>query len=198
MSIQVKIKNTSMKLIILDRDGVINNDSDDFIKTPDEWLPIKGSLEAIASLKAAGWTVAVATNQSGIARGLFKEETLQAMHAKMQTCLARMNASVDLIVWCPHGPRENCSCRKPKPGLYHKIAHTYDQSLLHVPIVGDSLRDLKAAAAVGGLPILVKTGKGEATLSSPALPIGTCIYPDLISYTTQLLAVTNDTTEAAA
>lgn len=177
-----------MKLIILDRDGVINTDSDDFIKSPEEWHPIPGSLEAIAALKHAGWTVAVATNQSGIARGLFSIGTLDAIHQTMHHSLAEHKATIDQIVWCPHGPDDSCSCRKPKPGLYQQIAELLNCSLLNVPVVGDSLRDLEAAVDVGAQPILVKTGKGQRSLACGRLPAHTLIFNDLQSVASALLA----------
>lgn len=153
-----------MKLIILDRDGVINEDSDEFIKTPDEWIPIPGSIEAIAMLKRRGWSVAVATNQSGIYRGLLDNKTLESIHRKMHNTLSGYNVEIDLVVHCPHGPSENCDCRKPKPGLYYEIARHFGCSLVNVPVIGDSERDLLAALRVSARPILVKTGKGVKTL----------------------------------
>ncbi|HHE74213.1 MAG TPA: D-glycero-beta-D-manno-heptose 1,7-bisphosphate 7-phosphatase [Desulfobacteraceae bacterium] len=151
--------------IILDRDGVINRDSDQFIKTPDEWQPIEGSLEAIARLKQAGFIVGIASNQSGIGRGLFDQTTLNAMHEKMQHLLAKLGSHVDLIAFCPHTPEDNCDCRKPLPGLYLQLAKRWNIDLNGVPIIGDSLRDLQAAQAVDAYPILVRTGKGEKTLA---------------------------------
>jgi len=160
--------------VILDRDGVINEDSDDYIKSPEEWIPIPGSLEAIARLNHAGYSVAIATNQSGIARGLFDEQILNAMHQKLHRELARLGAHVELIAWCPHGPDDGCDCRKPAPGLYHQISRRWNQPLEGMPIIGDSLRDLQAARAVGALPILVRTGKGhrtEAELEDPTVAV---------------------------
>lgn len=154
------------KLIILDRDGVINQDSDNFIKSEEEWIPLPGSLEAIAKLNHAGYIVTVATNQSGLARGLFDVETLNAMHQKMRTLLARFGGQVDGIFFCPHGPDDNCECRKPKPGMYKEISERFGIPLKDVPVIGDSGRDLEAAIAVGAKPILVRTGKGERTLAS--------------------------------
>lgn len=156
------------KLIILDRDGVINEDSDNYIKTPDEFVPLPGSLEAIARLNRAGWTVTVATNQSGIARGYFDEAALQAMHEKLAGLLAMVHGHIDYIAWCPHGPGDNCDCRKPMPGLLNQIANHYQIDLQSVPVIGDSLRDLTAARAVNARPILVLTGKGAATAESGA------------------------------
>ncbi|MEN8175395.1 MAG: D-glycero-beta-D-manno-heptose 1,7-bisphosphate 7-phosphatase [Pseudomonadota bacterium] len=175
------------RLVILDRDGVINQDSPDYIKNPDEWQPIPGSLEAIARLKAAGWTVAVATNQSGIARGYFDEATLAAMHAKMDTRLRELGGSVDLIRYCPHGPGDGCDCRKPRAGLYHQIGDYFGVSLQGVPIVGDSLRDLEPAAALGARPILVLTGKGADARTQGGLPPGTRIFDDLAAAADELL-----------
>ena len=151
------------RYIILDRDGVINEDSDDYIKSPEEWIPIPGSLEAIARLEHAGYSVAVATNQSGIARGLFTERDLNAMHMKLHQALARLGAHIDLIAWCPHGPGEGCGCRKPSPGLYRQLASRWQVELAGMPVVGDSLRDLQAAVSVGARPLLVRTGKGKKT-----------------------------------
>lgn len=154
-----------MKLIILDRDGVINYDSDAYIKSPEEWIPIPGSLEAIARLNQAGYTVTVATNQSGIARGYYDLATLEAIHHKMHTMVQSIGGQVDKIFFCPHGPDENCPCRKPKPGLFLQIAQHYQIDLGGIPAVGDSLRDIKAAEVAGCKPFLVLTGNGNKTLS---------------------------------
>ena len=153
-----------MKFIILDRDGVINQDSDNYIKSPDEWAPIEGSLGAIARLNRAGYHVFLATNQSGIARGLFNIETLHAIHQKMLNEIQHRGGTIDAILFCPHGPDDACDCRKPAPGLYIEIGRRIGHSLRGIPIIGDSMRDLQAAEAVGARPILVKTGKGERTL----------------------------------
>ncbi|MDH5300146.1 MAG: D-glycero-beta-D-manno-heptose 1,7-bisphosphate 7-phosphatase [Gammaproteobacteria bacterium] len=180
-----------MKLIILDRDGVINEDSDHFIKTPDEWIPLPGSLAAIARLNRAGYTVAVATNQSGIARGLFTVETLQAMHAKFRALLAAEGGKVDAIYYCDHGPAEDCNCRKPLPGMYLQAAADFDADLRDVPVIGDSFRDLEAALAVNARPIAVKTGKGERTLESHAAVLkekNIPVYDNLASAVDALLA----------
>ena len=150
-----------MKLIILDRDGVINIDSDQFIKSPDEWKPIPGSLEAIARLTREGWRVVVATNQSGLARGLFEMATLNAIHAKMHKAVAQMGGRIEAVFYCPHAAEMNCECRKPKSGLFNEIATRYGRDLQGVPSIGDSLRDLEAAVSVGAKPLLVKTGKGD-------------------------------------
>ena len=168
-----------MKLIILDRDGVINEDSDAFIKSPEEWVPIPGSLEAIARFNQAGYQVAVASNQSGLARGLFDAHTLEQIHKKFLKLLAKKGGQISMIRYCPHGPDDDCDCRKPRPGLLHDIANEMQASLQDVPVVGDTLRDLESAVAVGARPILVRTGKGEKTLAVGGLPDGTLIYPDL-------------------
>ena len=150
-------------LIILDRDGVINYDSAEFIKSEDEWQPIPGSLEAIASLTDAGFTLAIASNQSGIARGFFDQDTLDAMHAKMLRLVHEAGGRISRIVICPHGPDDDCDCRKPRPGMLEQLADHFDTSLAGVPVIGDALRDLQAAAAVGARPILVRSGKGRKT-----------------------------------
>jgi len=152
------------RYVLLDRDGVINQDSDDFIKSPDEWLPIAGSLEAIALLNAQGYKVVVVTNQSGIARGLFNIATLAKIHAKMQRLVSDKGGKIEAIYFCPHGPNDDCACRKPKPGLLEAFAAEHHVSLNGIAVIGDSLRDLQAAEAVGASPILVKTGKGRLTL----------------------------------
>lgn len=174
-----------MKLIILDRDGVINYDSEHYIKTPDEWRPLPGSLETIAKLKKAGFTVAVATNQSGVGRGYYDLATLNKIHDKMQTALAKHNAQIDLIVFCPHTPDDHCDCRKPKTGLFKQIAQHFQIDLKNIPAVGDSLRDLQAANSVGCLPILVETGNGIKTKAHPDLPKKTRIYANLAEWVEQ-------------
>ncbi|HTN66123.1 MAG TPA: D-glycero-beta-D-manno-heptose 1,7-bisphosphate 7-phosphatase [Burkholderiaceae bacterium] len=176
-----------MKLIILDRDGVINHDSDEFIKSPAEWMPIDGSLEAIARLNQAGYRVAVATNQSGIARRLFDMVTLNAIHQKLHVRAQHVGARIDAIFYCPHAADDACDCRKPKAGLLHEIARRFDTSLQGVPSVGDSLRDLQAGAEAGCLPYLVLTGKGEQTRAAGDLPPGTMIFPNLAAVVEQLL-----------
>jgi len=175
------------KLVILDRDGVINYDSDDYIKSVDEWRPLPGSLEAIARLSQAGYTVAVATNQSGVARGYYDLAELQAMHEKMQALLNELGGKVDFIAYCPHGPDDACDCRKPLPGLLHQIAAHLDIELDGVLVVGDSLRDLESALAVGACPVLVRTGKGERTLAKGGLPDGVGVYEDLADVVDHLL-----------
>lgn len=168
-----------MKLIILDRDGVINEDSDAYIKTPDEWQAVPGSLAAIARLSRAGWRVVVASNQSGLARGYFSMDTLNAIHAKMRRELAQAGGHLDAIFVCPHGPDDGCRCRKPAPGLFEDIARRYDVNLAGVPTVGDSLRDLQAAVQLGCKPWLVRTGKGLRTLEKGGLPAGTEVRDNL-------------------
>ena len=168
-----------MKLAIIDRDGVINHDSDAFIKSPQEWEAIPGSLEALARLTENGWKVVIATNQSGLARGLFSMTTLNAIHAKMRCELALLGGFIDAIFICPHGPDDGCTCRKPAPGMFHDIAHRYEVNLKTVPSVGDSLRDLQAASQAGSAPWLVQTGKGMRTLEKGGLPDGTRVEADL-------------------
>lgn len=168
-----------MKLIILDRDGVINQDSDAYIKSPDEWEPIPGSLEAIARLNESGYQVVVATNQSGIGRGLFDIETLAAMHEKMHALLAAQGGRIEAVFFCPHTPEHRCNCRKPGSGLFEDIAHRYGMDLGGVPAVGDSLRDIEAAQAVGAQPMLVRTGKGERTLAMGKVPPDVPIFDNL-------------------
>lgn len=175
-----------MKLLILDRDGVINYDSDAYIKNLDEWIPLPGAVEAIARLSKAGWTVAVATNQSGLARGYYDQAALDAMHARLRQLVAEQGGELGLIVHCPHGPDDGCDCRKPKPGMLRQIAAHYGVSLAGVWFVGDSSGDLKAALAVGCQPVLVKTGKGLLTLAQP-LPAGTLVFDDLAAVASQLI-----------
>jgi len=176
-----------MKLIILDRDGVINYDSDQFIKSPEEWKPIPGSLEAIARLCQADYRVVVATNQSGIGRGLFDMHTLNAIHDKMHKAVALAGGRIDAIFYCPHTAESDCRCRKPKPGMLEDIAARYNVNFKGVYAVGDSLRDLTSAAKVGAQPILVLTGKGAKTQAAGGLPEGTLIYPDLAAAVTKLV-----------
>ena len=152
------------RYILLDRDGVINRDSDDFIKSPEEWLPIEGSLEAIAMLNEHGYKVIVVTNQSGIARGLFDAAMLEKIHDKMHRLVNEKGGAITAVYYCPHGPESTCECRKPKAGLLKAFAADFDAELAKIFVVGDSLRDLQAAQAVGAQPILVKTGKGQQTL----------------------------------
>lgn len=148
-----------LKLVILDRDGTINEDRDDFVKSADEWVPLPGALEAIARLNHAGWHAVVATNQSGIGRGLFDMTTLNAMHAKMNQLLHQFGGRIDAVFFCPHVEQDGCSCRKPLPGLMTQIGERYGVDLAGVPVVGDALRDLQAAAAAGCPPHFVASGK---------------------------------------
>jgi len=162
----------NQRYILLDRDGVINHDSDMFIKSPDEWLPIEGSLEAIALLNAHGYQVIVVTNQSGIARGLFDEAMLEKIHAKMRRLVSEKGGHIAAIYYCPHGADSACDCRKPKAGLLKAFAADFNADLTTITVIGDSLRDLQAADAAGAKPILVKTGKGQKTLmNNPQLNI---------------------------
>ncbi len=167
-------------LVVLDRDGVINRDSSTFIKSVAEWVPLPGSIDAIASLSKAGYIVAVASNQSGLARGLFTRNALTAMHRKLRRLVANEGGHVARIVVCPHGPAEGCACRKPEPGLLTRLAKHFGVSIQGVPVIGDSLRDLEAAAAVGAIPILVRTGKGRSTESQLCARLANiAVYDDL-------------------
>ena len=176
-----------MKLIILDRDGVINEDSDQFIKSPDEWLPLPGSLEAIALLNRAGYRVVVISNQSGLGRGLFDIQALNAIHDKMLLCLSVLGGQIESILFCPHSPDEQCECRKPKAGMFLDLQHRLNISLNDVHAVGDSLRDLQAAQLVNALPVLVRTGKGAATLANGKGLEGIPVFADLAEFTQHLL-----------
>jgi D-glycero-D-manno-heptose 1,7-bisphosphate phosphatase len=178
----------AVKLIVLDRDGVINHDSAQFIKSPDEWRPIPGSLEAIARLNHAGFRVVIATNQSGIGRGLFDMATLNAIHEKMHRALAQVGGRVDALFYCPHTADSQCECRKPKAGMLREIGIRFGVDLTGVPCIGDSDRDLNAADAVGGQPMLVLTGKGEKTLRDGNFPKNTVIFPDLAFAASALLS----------
>ena len=175
-----------MSIIILDRDGVINHDADDFIKTPAEWEPIEGSLEAITHLNHAGYRVIVITNQSGIARGLLDVDMLTRIHSKMRRMLAQVGGKIEAILYCPHVPEDACTCRKPLGGSFSELAHRLRIKLDDVPAVGDSLRDLQAAQTVGAKPILVRTGKGEKTLAD-GIPDDVEVYDNLAAVVTALL-----------
>jgi len=177
-----------MKLVILDRDGVINFDSAQFIKSPEEWKPIPGSLEAIARLKQNGYRVVVATNQSGIGRGLFDMDTLNRIHKKMHKAAFELGGRIDAIFYCPHTADSKCDCRKPKPGMFKRIAETLNVDLAGVATIGDSLRDLQAGAAAGCRPMLVLTGKGEKTRDEGDLPEGTLIFANLAAAVDHLLS----------
>jgi D-glycero-D-manno-heptose 1,7-bisphosphate phosphatase len=177
-----------VKLIILDRDGVINYDSPEYIKSPEEWRPIPGSLEAIARLNHAGFRVVVATNQSGLGRGLFDMAAMIAINEKLHRALAHVGGRIDAVFYCPHTADSDCDCRKPKPGLLMEIGQRFGVELTGVPCIGDSLRDLQAAQAVGAQPILVLSGKGEQTLRQGGFPSNTVIFPDLAFAAAALLA----------
>jgi D-glycero-D-manno-heptose 1,7-bisphosphate phosphatase len=168
-----------VKLVILDRDGVINFDSDQFIKSPDEWKPIPGSLEAIARLNHSGYHVVVATNQSGVGRGLFDMAMLNAIHDKMYRALSHYGGRIDAVFYCPCAADHNCECRKPKPGMFQEISQRFGLGLAGMPAIGDSLRDLQAAHTAGAQPMLVLTGKGRKTEAAGGLPPGTQVFPDL-------------------
>ena len=176
-----------MKLIILDRDGTINEDRDDFVKSPDEWVPIPGALEAIARLNHAGWHTVVATNQSGLGRGTYDMAALNAMHIKMNQLLAKQGGRIDAVFFCPHAPEDVCTCRKPLPGLFLQIGERFSVDLKDVPVVGDALRDLQAGAAVGCEPHLVRTGKssgldaGQLAALCAQVP-GTQMHADLSAF----------------
>ncbi len=186
-----------MQLVILDRDGVINEDSDTYIKSVDEFIPLPGSLAAIARLNQAGYTIAVATNQSGISRGLFDLNTLDAMHDKLRRLLANEGGVIDKIVFCPHAPDNGCNCRKPLPGLMQQIADHYQIPLTDVPVIGDSLRDLQAARAVGAQPILVKTGKGLRTLAAAKELTDAPVYANLAAAVDALIYAQTATQRAS-
>lgn len=174
------------KLIVLDRDGVINYDSDAYIKTPDEWIPIPESLPAIALLKNAGHKVVIATNQSGIGRKLFDLETLNRIHLKMIEMLADLGIALDAIFFCPHTPDDQCECRKPKPGLLLQVADRFAWDVNTIISVGDSWRDLQAANAAGAKSVLVKTGNGLETQANPKLGSDVLIYSDLMEFALSL------------
>jgi D-glycero-D-manno-heptose 1,7-bisphosphate phosphatase len=176
------------KLIVLDRDGVVNYDSEQFIKAPEEWRAVPGSVEAIARLNHAGYRVVIATNQSGIGRGLFDMAMLNTIHEKMHKALAHAGGRVDAVFFCPHTADSKCECRKPKPGMLIEIGKRFNTELTGVPCIGDSLRDLQAAEAVGAQPMLVLTGKGEKTLRDGKFPKNTVIFPDLAFAVSALLA----------
>ncbi len=176
-----------MKLIILDRDGVINHDSDEYIKSPEEWHPVDGSLDAISRLNRAGYKVIVATNQSGVGRGYFDIETLNKIHQKMHSALKEFGGRIDAIFFCPHKPDDNCDCRKPKPGLFNSISNRLSVDLNNIPVVGDSTRDLEAAKAVLASPVLVKTGKGIATFNHTGFDHSIPVFENLYEYVESLL-----------
>ena len=179
------MKASALKLVIVDRDGTINVQSDDFIKSADEWMPLPGAMEAIAQLNHAGWHVVVVSNQSGLGRGLFDVAALNAMHTKLHKQLAVVGGRIDAIFYCPHSPEEKCNCRKPLPGLFEQIGERYGVDLKQVPTVGDNLRDLQAGVAAGCEPHLVLTGKGaqhRGQTLPPEYPAGTWIHEDLAAF----------------
>ena len=178
-----------IRLAVLDRDGVINQDSDSYIKTAEEWIPIPGSLEAIARLNHAGFRVVLATNQSGLGRGVFSIEALNAMHRKMRRELSVLGAQIEAVFLCPHTPDAGCRCRKPSPGLLEDIGYRLQIDMTGVPVIGDSFRDIQAAASVGASPILVLTGKGKRTIEEHATElVGVPVYEDLATVADVLLA----------
>jgi D-glycero-D-manno-heptose 1,7-bisphosphate phosphatase len=182
-----------LKLVVLDRDGVINQDSANFIKNTNEWIALPGSLEAIALLNQSGFRVALATNQSGVGRGLYDMATLNAIHDKMHRALAQVGGRIDALFYCPHTADDNCSCRKPKTGMIDDIARRFSMDLTEVFAVGDSLRDLQAFAEAGCKPILVRSGKGEETLANAklpnqSLPNNTIIFADLAEAVQHIVA----------
>lgn len=151
-------------LVILDRDGVINQDSRQYIKHRDEWIPLPGAIDAVARLSQAGYDVAIATNQSGIARGLTPQIELEAMHERMTSLVNAAGGQLAHIAYCPHGPDDDCLCRKPLPGMLHHIAHVLGHERLDDAwMVGDSLRDLQAGETAGTRVALVLTGNGVDT-----------------------------------
>ena len=181
-----------MKLVILDRDGTINEDRDDFVKSPDEWVPLPGALEAIARLNHAGWHTVIATNQSGLGRGTFDMSTFNAMHAKMNQMLAKQGGRIDAVFFCPHAPEDQCECRKPLPGLMMQIGERYGVNMKDVPLVGDSLRDLQAGQAAGCPTHLVRTGKAgqleeKAMAELLQLAPGTQLHADLGAFADSLI-----------
>jgi D-glycero-D-manno-heptose 1,7-bisphosphate phosphatase len=184
--------NANKKLVILDRDGVINVDSDAFIKSPDEWVAIPGSLEAIARLNQAGYRVAIASNQSGIGRGLFDMAALNAMHVKMNRAVATVGGRIDAVFFCPHTQEDQCDCRKPKPGMLQQIVERFEIDPEDTPVVGDSLRDLQAGAVLSFRSHLVLTGKGRKTLAAGNLPPNTKVHDDLRTFALDFLAAGQD------
>lgn len=181
-----------MKLVILDRNGSINFNRDDFVKSELEWTPLPGALEAIARLNHAGWHVVIASNQSGLGRGLFDVASLNEMHAKMHKMAAAVGGRIDAVFYCPHSPDENCGCRKPLPGLFTQIGERFGTDLKGVPTAGDSLRDLQAGAAAGCESHLLLTGMGAACRGvdplPPEFPPGTLVHDDLAAFVEFLLA----------
>ena len=180
-----------MKLILLDRDGVINHDSPDYVKTPEEWVPISGSIEAIARLYKAGWRIFVVSNQSVIGRGLATVDTVASIHQKMQKLLAAHGGAIDALFFCPHHPDAQCRCRKPKTGLFEDIEKRVNSSLKKVPYVGDTMKDIEAAKAIGAQAILVRSGQGATTEAHPKLPKRVPIFDNLASVADYLMKNNN-------
>ncbi len=178
-----------MKLIILDRDGVINQDSEDYIKSADEWHAIPGSPEAIARLTHNGYRIVVASNQAGLARGKLTIETLNTIHHKMHDQISRYGGVIEAVFFCPHGPDDSCGCRKPKPGLYNEIARRLHVSLQGVISIGDKLSDVEAARAAGASPVLVKTGNGQSIVDNNEQPDDVPIYDDLAAAVDELISL---------
>jgi D-glycero-D-manno-heptose 1,7-bisphosphate phosphatase len=177
-----------MKLVILDRDGVINHDSDEYIKSPEEWVPIPGSLEAIARLHREGYKVVVVTNQSGVGRGLFDMNMLGRIHSKMLEVVRAKGGEIDAIFFCPHRPEDNCRCRKPQPGLYQEVTERLKVNLSGVYSVGDSERDIIVARLVSARPVLVRSGKGKRTLKKSKALADVPVFEDLAAFTDNLLS----------
>jgi D-glycero-D-manno-heptose 1,7-bisphosphate phosphatase len=175
------------KMVILDRDGVINHLQEEDITTVEGWDPISGSIEAINRLKKAGYLVTIASNHTGIAQGYYTEEDLQQMHEKMQRMLSTRGASVDGIFYCPHGPEANCICRKPKPGLLYQIAKEFDIELSNTAMVGDDISDIRAAKIANAKPVLVRTGKGEYTMQHFPEALDVPVYDDLAHFVRETL-----------
>lgn len=190
-----------MKLIILDRDGTINVESDDFIKTPEEWLPLPGALEAIARLNHAGWHTIIASNQSGLGRGLFDVAALNAIHAKMHKLLGAVGGRMDAVFYCPHTPTDACRCRKPLPGLFHQIIERTSVEPHNIASAGDSLRDMQAAAAAGCEPHLVLTGNAFHLRGQPlpdTYPANTIVHQDLHAFADFIIARQKEQEKAQA
>lgn len=182
-------RSSPARLIVLDRDGVINRESSKFIRSPEEWLPLPGSIKAIADLTSAGFSVIVATNQSGVGRGLFTAEALAAIHARMIDAIESGGGRLSGIFYCPHCPEDNCECRKPRPGLMRQIENHFGTALRGQPVVGDSHRDLVAAWTVDARAILVRTGNGaitESRLGADAREVE--VFPDLAAVAAALIA----------
>jgi len=175
-----------MKLVILDRDGTINHDSEHFIKSVDEWRPLRGAMEAIARLTQAGYRIVVATNQSGIARGLLTTRTLFDIHDALQRAAAQAGGRIDAFFFCPHAADSACPCRKPQPGMLLEVARRFNIALADTYMVGDALRDVQAASAAGARPVLVLSGKGQKTQAEGDLPPGTQVFQDLAAFAEHL------------